>query len=190
MVTNRRFCRFNSGASISLGKMDDPLLGMKNIPEGGVCLSAFLVISARKKRQSILMGYLNPSAPWDHIGALDQSRIKVHSQGWMLPSSHLQVHESPQAAAKRIADEQLSKPDLPLSEPLVVSEVYTPKRFPDLPTHWDIEFIFRGELDEDTLSQNDAWKELRFVDIPRTLKSKIARSHGDILESAGIKFAD
>src|SRR5206468_4725043 len=65
---------------------------------------------------------------WDHIGALDPSRVEAHSHGWMLPSSHLIFRESPDDAARRIAREQLELPDLALTGPTVVSEVYTPKR--------------------------------------------------------------
>src|SRR3989442_4075768 len=51
----------------------------------------------------VLMGHMNPKAPWDHIGALDPSRVEAHSRGWMLPSSHLIFLESPDEAARRIA---------------------------------------------------------------------------------------
>jgi len=99
MATDRKFCRFN--------KQETASFGMAEVPEGGVCISAFLVISDIENPNSALMGHLNPEAPWDHLGALDSSRIEIHSKGWMLPSSHLIVYESPQDAAKRILREQL-----------------------------------------------------------------------------------
>jgi ADP-ribose pyrophosphatase YjhB (NUDIX family) len=133
------------------------------------------------------MGHLNPKAPWDHIGALDASRVEVHSKGWMLPSSHLLVHESPQEAAKRIIREQLEI-DLRVSGPDVVSETYTPRRFPDLPRHWDIEFIFKGKTSQDHVTKPFAWSELAFVNLDSTKKTEIARSHEDILEYAGLTF--
>ncbi len=106
----------------------------------------------------------------------------------MLPASHLIVKESPQAAAQRIAREQLELPGLALGEPRVVSEVYAPRRFPENPAHWDLEFVFRGELDVGSLPHPAAWTELRFVDLDTTPKSAIARSHEDIIESAGLRF--
>lgn len=162
---------------------------MKEIPDGGLCLSAFLVVT-RGKTGEILMGHLNPSAAWDHIGALDQSRIEAHSKGWMLPSSHLVVHESPQNAAKRIVREQLGVQEnsITLTGPAVVSEVHTPKRFPNLLNHWDIEFIFRGE--SETLPSSSAWSELKYVDVSKISRQDMARSHEDIVESAGFRFAD
>jgi ADP-ribose pyrophosphatase YjhB (NUDIX family) len=134
------------------------------------------------------MGHLNPAAPWDHIGALDEKRIEIHGKGWMLPSSHLMIGESPQEAAKRIAKEQLGLEALNVvGEPRVVSEVSTPRWFPDLPNHWDIEFIFLGSLEKNEIGNSSAWNDLRFINPSTTKRSEIARSHEDILESAGFK---
>jgi ADP-ribose pyrophosphatase YjhB (NUDIX family) len=132
------------------------------------------------------MGKINPEADWDHIGALDASRVRVHSKGWMLPSSHLMLYESPQAGAKRILREQLDLKDAVLEDPKMVSEVYTPKRFPNLPRHWDLEFIFRSEIKKSSLRTHKAWRELRFIDVDKIPRSDIARSHDDILDSVGL----
>jgi ADP-ribose pyrophosphatase YjhB (NUDIX family) len=187
LITNRRFCRFNKGQSTATGEMDKSTLTTREVPDGGLCLSSFLLIRESTNPNTVLMGHLNPQAPWDHIGALDESRIQIHRKGWMLPSSHLMIHESPQEAASRIAREQLCLEDLRFSEPKVVSEVYSPKRFHNLPDHWDIEFVFSASLDKSRLGNPDAWVDLQFVN-PSTIKrSSIARSHEDILESAGFK---
>ncbi len=181
MTTDRRFCRFYAPA--------DTPFGMPEVPAAGLCLSAFLVVTERGHGNRVLMGHLNPEAPWDHIGALDPSRTVVHSKGWMLPASHLMVKESPQEAARRIAREQLELPEIELGEPAVVSEVYAPRRFPEKGEHWDLEFLFRSELDAGSVPRPRAWTELRFVDLDVTPKSAIARSHEDVLESAGLRFA-
>ncbi|MCL4519086.1 MAG: hypothetical protein M1587_07810 [Thaumarchaeota archaeon] len=188
MTTDRKFCRFSSTMAVASGKVDDVPFGMKSLPDGGMCLSAFLVISEEENPNAVLMGHLNRNANWDHIGALDESRVQVHSKGWMLPSSHLIVHESPQEAAKRILKEQLDLPTLEISEPKVVSEVYRPKRFSDLPDHWDIEFIFFGSLSAERVPKPSAWSDLKFVDMPNTKREEIARSHDDILKSLGFTF--
>ncbi len=187
MATDRRFCRFNKGDSTTTGRQDQSSLSSPEVPEGGLCLSSFLVLSESSNPNSVLMGHLNPSAPWDHIGALDEKRVEIHSKGWMLPSSHLIIRESPQDAAVRIAKEQLGLENLRLGQPLVVSEVSTPKRFPDLPKHWDVEFIFLGTLEKGWVSNSCAWKDLRFINPSTTKRSELARSHEDILESAGFK---
>ncbi len=180
MTTDRRFCRFNRARDVTFG--------VTEFPESGICLSAFLILSEHGHPNRVLMGHLNPAAPWDHIGAMDATRVQVHSKGWMIPSSHLMLRESPQDAARRIAVEQLERPDLTFSEPQVVSEVYEPRRFPGVVGHWDLEFLFRGEWPPGRTPKAAAWTELRFVDLATTPKSAIARSHEDVLESAGLRF--
>src|SRR5439155_21845238 len=106
MPTDRKFSRF--------APPDRPLQ-TREIPEGGICLSAFVILSDSGHRDRVLMGHLDPSAGWDHIGALDSERAAVNSKGWMLPSSHLLLGESPQVAADRILKEQLGLPSHPLN---------------------------------------------------------------------------
>jgi len=190
MVTDRRFSRFNAGAAQAQARTGENDLTTHEIPEGGLCLSSFVLVTQAGKPDHVLLGRLNPDAPWDHIGALDSERVRVHSKGWMIPASHLMLKESPVDAARRVVKEQLEMESLTLSGPQVVSEVYTPRRFPDLPSHWDLEFIFRGELALEKVPKPSAWKELVFVDVSRTKKSEVARSHEDVLESAGFRLAD
>jgi len=181
MTTDRRFSRFSKSPATAA-------FSITEIPDDGVCLSAFLIVTEARDSRKVLMGHMNPKAPWDHIGALDPSRVEAHSRGWMLPSSHLIFRESPDDAARRIVREQLELPDLALSGPTVVSEVYTPKRFPGTAHHWDLEFLFRGQLAAADVGHPAAWKELAFVDLRRTSKSEIARSHEDVIEWAGLRF--
>ena len=155
-----------------------------------MCLSAFVVLAESRIPNRVLLGHLDSGANWDHIGGLNSERVGAHSKGWMIPSCHLIMKESPQDAARRVLSEQLELKDVALSEPKVVSEVYTPKRFPDLPSHWDLEFIVRGDLPRGTLPRAAAWKELTFVDVNRARKSEMARSHEDVLKSAGFRFAE
>ncbi len=189
MTTDRRFARFNSGKSTVTGGTDTSPLVSREVPDGGMCLSAFVVLTEAGHPNRVLLGHLNPEARWDHIGALDPERAEVHSKGWMIPSSHLLLKESPHEAARRILKEQLELEGVQLSEPKVVSETYTPKRFPDLPSHWDIGFIFRGEFRGKPPSAS-AWRQLSFVDLGRTKKSEMARSHEDVLEAGGFKFEE
>lgn len=183
MTTDRRFCRFSKSSATDS-------FGMPEVPRDGLCLSAFVLLSPEDRPTSVLMGHMNPNAPWDHLGALDPSRVEAHRHGWMLPSSHLVMLESPSDAAQRILSEQLQLPSMPLEGPQVVSEVYTPRRFPSHPAHWDLEFLFRGKLSEGELPSAKVWAELQFVDLTRTRRAEIARSHEDVLASAGFQLAD
>src|SRR5205809_319399 len=109
--------------------------------------------------------------------AVDPQRADANGKGWMLPSSHLMIGESPQTAAERILKEQLGLPASPLKGPFVFSEVYGPKN------HWDLEFIFVGERDQ--VGQHPVWRELSFVDVNATPREEIARYHEDILAHVG-----
>lgn len=183
MATERRFCRF---ARTKPQYEGNPVYTLE-IPEGGMCLSSFLVVTEGDSKH-VLMGHLNPEAPWNHIGALDRERALAHSKGWMLPSSHLILYESPQEAAQRILREQLGMKGVELTGPAVAAEAGTPRRFPDHPKHWDFEFIFRGRARVGSLLKNEAWSELRFVDLAQTKREEVARSHDEVLENAGFRF--
>src|SRR5438128_11029156 len=98
-------------------------LKLSEIPEGGFCLSAFLVISNSRNPKEVLLGHLNPDAPWDHIGALDPPRVEMNKNGWLLPACHLIVGESPQEPAKRILREQLGLSEQKLERQVIFSDV-------------------------------------------------------------------
>jgi ADP-ribose pyrophosphatase YjhB (NUDIX family) len=168
MATERKFSHF---------KRDVAPPRMKEIPEGGFCLSVFLIISETGHPRHVLMGRINKKAAWDHLGALDPERMERHGNGWMLPSSALIFGESPQDAAHRILKEQLGTTDQRLEAPLVFSEVYGPGN------HWDLEFLLQGERNK--APSHPAWDELRFVDLSTTRKEEIARAHEDILAHVG-----
>ena len=168
MVTKREFARFkrNGGPMTS------------EAPAGGLCLSCFVIISKKGRPSQVLMGKLNVEANWDHLGALDAERASKFSGGWMLPSSHLMLQETPGLAAERILAEQLGLTYQKLEGPVVFSEVYGANN------HWDVSFIYTGEL-EGEVAPHPAWKELRFVDLGRIGQEDIARSHEDILAQVG-----
>src|SRR5437867_10824795 len=121
MTTDRRFSRFNKSPATAA-------FSVTEIPDDGMCLSAFLIVTEARDSRKVLMGHMNPKAPWDHIGALDPSRVEAHSHGWMPPSSHLILPESPDDAARPIAREPLALPDLAPTGPTRVSEAYPPRR--------------------------------------------------------------
>jgi ADP-ribose pyrophosphatase YjhB (NUDIX family) len=181
-MTTRQFCRFNRAFNQSS-------LGTSEVPEGGLCLSCFLVITEADGSNKVLMGRINPEADWAHIGALDRNRAETYSKGWMLPSSHLILLESPQEAAKRVLREQLATEEVKLTGPIVVSETYGRKQGPPSVDHWDIHFIFKAFM-RGEFSKPAAWTDLRFVDLSRIRREEIVRSHEDILKYAGLNVLD
>lgn len=179
MTTDRVFCRFSTSPRTAG-------FSITEIPPEGICLSAFLVVESTEPGGPVLLGRLNPEAPWDHLGALDPERIAYWKDRWMLPSSHLLLRESPSAAADRIRQEQTGLAPRPLSGPVVGSDVYAPERHPTATHHWDLEFIFRATAVASEVRPHPAWSRLEFVN-PSSLKAnEFARSHDDILRSAGV----
>ncbi len=176
MDAERRFCRFTRG---------NDRFSIHEIPKDGFCLSAFLLLSPPADPDRILVGRMNPGAPWGRLGGLNPDRVEAHRHGWVLPASQLLLEEAPVTAAHRILAEQLGGLRAVFDPPLVTSEVGAPKRFPQSHRHWDIGFLFRGRVAVDPLPPAPAWTELRFLD-PRSLsRSEFARSHDEVLDLAG-----
>ncbi len=177
----RQFTRLTAG---------EPGPGVWALPPNGLCLSSFLLLSPAGRPGELLLGKIDPSAPWDRIGALDPVRVRNNTGGWMLPSCHLMFYEPPESAARRILSEQLGIEGLPLPPPTVFSDTGPPRRHPDLGSHWDIGFLFRGTLPGGSPPTHPAWRELRFVDPARTSRSEFTRSHDEVVERAGFRVRD
>ncbi|HVC26738.1 MAG TPA: NUDIX hydrolase [Nitrososphaerales archaeon] len=168
MTTDRRFAAFSKDALPPR---------MKTLPEGGICISAFLVISKKGERADVLMGRINKNADWGHIGALDGKRLERFASGWMLPSSHLILFETPEGAARRMLREQLGIRNQTLDRPLTFADTSGTSN------HWDLGFIFTGE--RETAPSTAAWDELRFVDVTKLKRDEVVRSQLDVLAYAG-----
>ena len=168
MTTERRFAAFSKSASPP--RMD-------SVPDGGMCISAFVVISKGGERGKVLMGKINKNADWDHIGALDKKRVERFATGWMLPSSHLILFETPEGAARRILREQLAIKDQALDGPMTFADTSGNSN------HWDLGFIFTGK--RETLPSSPAWDELAFLDAASLKPTDVVRSQLDVLAYAG-----
>jgi ADP-ribose pyrophosphatase YjhB (NUDIX family) len=168
VATDRRFAAFSKHAVPPR---------MKAAPEGWMCISTFLVLSKVGEPSSVLMGRINKNAAWDHIGALDAKRMERFASGWMLPSSHLILFETPEGAARRILREQLGIRKQALRGPIAFADTS------GTPNHWDLGFIFTGE--RDTAPSSEAWDEMRFVRGTDLKRDEIVRSQVDVLAYAG-----
>jgi ADP-ribose pyrophosphatase YjhB (NUDIX family) len=161
------------------------------IPTDGLCLSTFVLLSEPGRPGSIVMGRLDPGAPWAHIGALDRARAEQHQNGWMLPSSHLLHYEPPLEAARRILREQLDLTEaVEFPDPAIFSDAYGRAGGAGDGLHWDLGFLYRGTWPRGRPLRARAWKELAFVDVAKTPRIAIARSHADVLDAAGLRAAD
>lgn len=181
MATERRFCRLRDSAQI-----DSPTI--YPVPPGGLCLSAFLLLHRPSCPGEVLLGRVEPSAPWEHLAALDANRVARIGTGWMLPSSQLLYFEGPDAAAERVFREQLGGSAPPAWHRRVFSESY-PSPYPG-PTgpelHWDLHFVYEGEWVGPTNPPPAPWRELAFRPVRELRSAELARSHGDILALAGL----
>jgi len=154
-----------------------------------MCLSVFLVLEAPGHDGSVLLGKLDPTAPWWEIGALDPERLARVGERWMLPSCQLLLFESPEEAARRILKEQLGVGPIPLSGPFVFSDPSVRPGRPGTDPHWDFHFVFRGKWANATPPRFSAWKRLEFVDVATTRPNELARDQADVLELVGLRLA-
>lgn len=157
-----------------------PPHGYRELPESGMCVSAFVLLH---RGDEILLGRYREDARWEEMAGLDPERQRVHGRGWTVPASQLKFGEEPRAAGRRVVEDILRIPGLRLSEPVVESDHYVPKRFPELGMHYDLWLLFGAEVPAGRQVAAPPWYwELRFVD-PRSLRPEdYARGHEDVVE--------
>lgn len=179
--SGRRFARLRRDPPPGRG-------GLFDLPDDGLCLSAFLVVQPSGRPHEVLAGRPAADPAWTEIGSLEGERLRSMADRWMLPASQLLFFESPEEAARRIAAEQLRRPDLSLPAPRIFSEAYSRPGGPAHDPHWDLHFVFRAEWPGGELaaSRGSLWRELAFVDVTRTSATAFGRGHGDVLALAGL----
>ncbi len=161
-----------------------------SVPEGGVCLSAFIVLPTVETPTTVLLVRPDAHAPWEQMATLEDAHVRSIGNRWILPASHLLEFESPTDAAGRILRQQLGNPTLWLRGPEVFSEAYPSVIDPESGRHWDLHFVFSSDCPSDRLPKSAAWREVAFLD-PRALtRADIARGHADILALAGLPVGD
>jgi hypothetical protein len=156
-----------------------------SVPDDGLCLNAFVLLSPPDDRSKVLMGMVDPKAPWREIGGVVAQRLVELSTRWMLPSRQLFLFESPQDAARTILREQLELDGVEIDGPSVFSEAWTRPTPVGHGQHWDIHFVFRGRWPKGRELRASPWRELEFYDPSQLDRSKVGRSHLDVLGLAG-----
>jgi ADP-ribose pyrophosphatase YjhB (NUDIX family) len=178
MSEDRKFARFRPTADVD--RM------VFSVPEDGLCLSTFLLLRPSGHPERVMVGHLNPDAPWGQIGALDAERAHGSSKGWMLPSSQLVYYETPEESARRIAREQLGIELGKLPPALLMSDSEQRPAAPKGALHWDIGFVYILDGVTDTPPRHPAWTDLRFLDVSTIRRQDFARSQQDVLALAGM----
>lgn len=179
MNEDRRFARLRRGIAT-----DAP--GTSVVPENGMCLSAYLIVRPNGEDRKVLLGRLDPNAPWPWIGALGPDRVSRIGEAWMLPSSQLLLFESPEEGVRRIAREQLESELPPVESSRFFSEAYPLAAHPTGDPHWDFHFVYQARWPSAAPPRAYPWKELAFVDLDRVRRDEIARLQGDVLELVGL----
>jgi ADP-ribose pyrophosphatase YjhB (NUDIX family) len=155
-----------------------------------MCFSVFLVLEPPAREGAVLMGRIDPSAPWGEVGAIPPALLATIGDRWMLPSSQLLLFESPADACRRILKEQLDSEPVPLTGPLVFSDPSVRPGSPGRDPHWDFHFVYRGRWSSSSAPRASAWRHLEFVEVAQTRRAEIARSQGDVLELVGLPPKD
>ncbi len=160
------------------------------VPEGGLCLNAFVIVTPEGERDAVLLGRPDPAAPWASLAALSSVHLQDVGARWILPASHLLEFESPTDAARRILDQQLGLAGSEPSGPEVFSETYPSVIDAGSVPHWDVHFVFRAEWPADRRVAAPPFRELAMRRALETSRSEIARGHGDVLALAGYRLRD
>jgi len=158
------------------------------VPDDGLCLNAFLLLSPPHDDSKVLLGMVDPSAPWREIGGVTPQRLVELSTRWMLPSRQLFLFESPKEAAQTILAEQLEVQGVELEGPSVFSEAWTRPVPAGEGQHWDIHFVFRGRWPEGREPRATPWLKLEFLDPSLLERKQVGRSHLDVLGLAGFSI--
>src|SRR2546427_10881574 len=83
---------------------DGPPAGFRELPPGGMCISAFLFV---RRGKEIVLGKYRDDPRWETLAGLDETGRKVHSSGWTIPASQIRYGEDPVTAAPCNAVEDL-----------------------------------------------------------------------------------
>jgi ADP-ribose pyrophosphatase YjhB (NUDIX family) len=183
-TAGRRFARYRPTERLIQGRR------FWSVPEGGLCLSAFLIIRSAQAPARVLLGKPDPKAPWEAMATLEEAHLRSIGDRWILPASHLLEFESPSECARRIGREQLGSADLPMRGPEVFSEAYPSAIDPNSGTHWDLHFLFQADWSAPGDPISDVWRELGFLDVRTLRPGDIARGHADILALGGLKLRE
>jgi len=174
----RRVSRFRPRPAL-----DDPVYVA--VPDDGLCLNVFLLLSDVPGSNRVLLGRIDPSAPWGEIGGMTPSRIQETAGRWMLPCRQLFVFEPPAEAARSILKTQLDLEGVALEGPMVTSEAWQRPHPAGAGPHWDLSFLFRGAWPPDRPLAAKPWHELAFLDTASLDPATVGRSHLDVLRLAG-----
>lgn len=155
------------------------------VPEGGFCLSTFLLVEREGRILAGRMGKTHAerwTEQWaPNLAFYEGERREGLFAGWRFPATYLRTGEDPRDAAQRVWADQLGLDGhAKLPEPTVVSEAGSSRRRPTA-QHWDVLFLFRTEgppLD----AVPEHWAELDYRTPEALLDEELVMLHGELVE--------
>jgi hypothetical protein len=179
-VTAERVARFRPNVL-----PDDPIY--TSVPDDGLCLNVFLLLSEAPDAATVLMGRIDPDAGWDEIGGMYRARIEQMGDRWMLPCRQLFLFEGPDTAARWILKTQLDVEIPTLGTPSIHSEAWKRPRPVGTGLHWDLSFLYRATWPKGHPVRAGPWRELRFMQPGALDPAEVGRGHLDVLALAGYR---
>lgn len=157
-------------------------------PEGGFCVSAFLLVEDGGK---ILAGRMDPghadrwTREWaPNLPYYEGERREALFSGWRLPATYLRTGEPFEAAARRVATDQLALAQTPPDEPSRTVSTSTESRRSSGTEHWDIFTVHRMQANAPS-PMPDHWADLAFRD-PSSLEAEgMVMRHDHVLQEMG-----
>ncbi len=143
-----------------------------------MCVSSFLL---SVDDEGLLVGKMADSDAWKSMEHVASGKAAL--AGWVLPAGHLRIGEDPEAAAKRIASEQIRAEmrDFRLARVLSFADPL-PSRGQAM--HWDLCFVYDADLE---VKETPPWfTEIRRVPLGSLRRDEFSRGHGDLLARLGL----
>jgi ADP-ribose pyrophosphatase YjhB (NUDIX family) len=158
------------------------MFGEGQVPKGGTCISAFLVLAGKG---GFLAGKMTQPNVWVEKFLVGENFAPKYAASgkWILPASHLKYGEKPEDAAKRILTEQLGLSKVKLTFTEVQSHLSGNPNDPE-GAHWDICFIYVGRV-KGNVPKPEWFSELAFLKPKDLSVEDFTRGHGDVLKELG-----
>lgn len=160
-------------------------------PPGGFCVSVFLFV---RHEGRVLVGRMRDDPRWarEWNPNLEHYDRRMRAQAFAalrFPGTYLREGEAVDAAAQRVARDQLGlQPEVALGAPRVVSEAGPSRRSPGF-NHWDLVFLYA--VDAAPPERPPAHWEALELRAPESLRpEEFAMLHGELVPLARETFAE
>jgi hypothetical protein len=174
-----------------------PLERYEASPKAGMCLSAFALVR-RVRQKGVLFGLPKPDKRWlsdwmvSWHNYSSEELSKIYDE-WRLPSSYLLEGDHPLDSIRRIMGEQLGIKKYEVSGSPMVFSYTSPSSWYPGNNHWDLAFVYSVSINsrkDDDIADNQVsrslWRELRFFESKKQLRSKDFGWNDDLIQDLGL----